>query len=178
MALAAHSCVLPPGAVTTDATVRTAEVGPANHSGTTPSPCKPQSGDGAVVSIGQIMWTKSGAGASQLQQIIATGDYGTDIVAVSRDWGTVLGNTATYEILQGMQFEISPDPVTAVIRMCSTSAADVPNGSQRSVPSPGKLPSGPTTNPADAHGVWLRLPLPAGATAHKGSADFRILITP
>ena len=105
-------------------------------------------------------------------------DYGTDIVAVSRDWGTVLGNTTTYEILQGMLFEISPDPVTAVIRMCSTSAADVPNGSQRSVPSPGKLPSGPTTNPADAHGVWLRLTLPAGATAHKGSADFRILITP
>ena len=73
VALAAHSCVLPPGAVTTDATVRTAEVGPANHSGTTPSPFKPQSGDGAVVSIGQIMWTKSGAGASQLRQIIATG---------------------------------------------------------------------------------------------------------
>jgi len=90
----------------------------------------------------------------------------------------VLGNTTTYETLQGMLFEISPDPVTAVIRMCSTSAADVPNGSQRSVPSPGKLPSGPTTNPADAHGVWLRLTLPAGATAHKGSADFRILITP
>jgi hypothetical protein len=83
----------------------------------------------------------------------------------------MLGNTTTYEILQEMLFEISPDPVTAVIRMCSISAADVPNGSQGSVPSPGKLPSGPTTNPA-AHGVWLRLTLPAGATAHKGSPTF------
>ena len=73
VALAAHSCVLPAGAVTTDATVRNAQAGSANHSGTTPSPFKPQSGDGAVVSIGQIMWTKSGAGASQLRQIIATG---------------------------------------------------------------------------------------------------------
>jgi hypothetical protein len=102
----------------------------------------------------------------------------TDIVAVSRDWGTVLGNTTIYETLQGVLFEISLDSVTAVIRMCSTSAADVPNGSQRSVPSPGNLPSGPAPNAADAHGVWLRLTLPAGATAHKGSADFRILITP
>ena len=178
MALAAHSCVLPPGAVTTDATVRTAEVGPANHSGTTSSPFKPQSGDGAVGLHRPDHVDQERRRCEPVAADHRYWDYGTDIVAVSRDWGTVLGNTTTYEILQGMLFEISPDPVTAVIRMCSTSAADVPNGSQRSVPSPGKLPSGPTPNPADAHGVWLRLILPAGATAHKGSADFRILITP
>jgi len=39
-------------------------------------------------------------------------------------------NTTTYKILQGMLFEISPNPVT-VIRMFSTSTADVPAGSQR-----------------------------------------------
>jgi len=145
-----------------------------------------------------------------------------------------------------MLFEILPNPVTAVIRMFSTSVADVLAGSQRtfyekafvvnnntamaltgaqielanetpalpsdalldlalttalndtgtvvnrqtapssgvgafttqpaflSVPSPGNLPSGPAPNAAGAQGVWLRLTLPAGATAYKGSADFRI----
>jgi hypothetical protein len=246
VALAAHSCVLPSGAVTTDATVHTAQAGSANHSGTTPALFKLQSGDGAVVSAGQIIWTKSGTGANQLRQIIATAGYGTDVVAVSRDWGAVPDNTTTYKVLQGMLFEISPNPVTAVIRMFSTSAADVPSGSQRtyyekvfvvnnntataltgaqievanetptppsgalldlalttglndtgtvanrqtapssgvgafstqpaflSVPSPGTLPSGSAPNAVGAQGVWLRLTLPAGATAYKGSADFRI----
>ena len=246
VALAAHNCVLPAGAVTTDAAVRTAQVGSANHSGTTPALFKLQSGDGAVVSVGQIIWTKSGTGANQLRQIIATVGYGTDIVAVSRDWGTVPDNTTTYKILQGMLFEILPNPVTAVIRIFSTSAADISAGLQRtyyekvfvvnnntataltgaqievanetptppsgalldlalttglndtgtvanrqtapssgvgafsaqpaflSVPSPGTLPSGPAPNAVGAQGVWLRLTLPAGATAYKGSADFRI----
>ena len=66
-----------------------------------------------------------------MRQIIATVGYGTDIVAVSRDWGTVPDNTTTYKILQEILFEISPNPVTAVIRMFSTSTADVPAGSQR-----------------------------------------------
>jgi|GEM_PF-4009178 len=34
-----------------------------------------------------------------------------------------------------------------------------------SVPSPGNLRSGPAPNPAGAQAVWLRLTLPAGATA-------------
>ena len=42
-----------------------------------------------------------------------------------------------------------------------------------SVPSPGNLPSGPAPNAAGAQGVWLRLTLPAGATAYKGSVDLR-----
>ena len=131
VALAAHSCVLPSGALTTDATVRTAQAGSANHSGTTPPLFKLQSGDGGVVSVGQIIWTKSGTGAKQLRQIIATAGYGTDKVAISRDWGTVPDNTTTYKILQGMLFEILPNPVTAVIRMFSTSVADMPAGAQR-----------------------------------------------
>ena len=245
VALAAHSCVLPSATLTTDATVRTAQAGSANHSGTTPALFKLQSGDGAAVSAGQVIWTKSGTGANQLRQIIATAGYGTDTVAVSRDWGTVPDNTTTYKILQGMLFEILPNPVTAVIRMFSTSAADMPAGAQRtyyekvfvvnsntataltgaqievasetpalpsgvlldlalttalndtgtvanrqtapasgvggfitqpaflSVPSPGNLPSGAAPNAAGAQGVWLRLTLPAGAAAYKGSADLR-----
>ena len=131
VALAAHSSVLPSGSVATDATVHTAQAGSANHSGTTPALFTLQAGDGANVSAGQIIWTKGGTGPNQLRQIVATAGYGTDVVAVSRDWGTVPDNTTTYKILQGILFEISPNPVTAVIRMFSTSAADVPGGSQR-----------------------------------------------
>jgi hypothetical protein len=245
VALAAHGCVLPSGSVTTDATVRTAGTGSANHSSTTPALFKLQSGDAAGVSTGQIIWTKSGTGSNQLRQIIAAAGYGTDVVAVNRDWGTVPDGTTTYKILQGMLFEISPNPVTAVIRMFSATAADAPTGSQRtyyekvfvvntnaataltgaqiqvanetpalpsgalfdfalatalndtgtaanrlaapsagvgsfitqpalvSVPSPGNLPSGAAPNAAGAQGVWLRLTLPAGTSAYKGSADLR-----
>jgi hypothetical protein len=144
-----------------------------------------------------------------------------------------------------MLFEISPNPVTAVVRMFSTTAADIPAGAQRayyekvfivnnntataltgaqievasetpalpsgalldlalttalndtgsvanrqtapstgvgsfttqpafvSVPGPGNLPPGAAPNAAGAQGVWLRLTLPAGTTAYKGSADLR-----
>ena len=129
--LAAHSCVLPTGSVTTDATVRTAQSGSANHTGTTPALFKLQAGDGAGVSLGQVIWIRSGTGVNQLRQIIVTSGYGADVVAVSRDWATIPDNTTTYKILQGMLFEISPNPVTAVIRMFSTTAADGPTGTQR-----------------------------------------------
>jgi hypothetical protein len=42
-----------------------------------------------------------------------------------------------------------------------------------SLPSPGNLPSGTAPNSAGAQGVWLRLTLPAGTAAYKGSADLR-----
>jgi len=131
VALAAHNCVLPAGSVTTDASLRTAQAGSANHSGTTPALFKLQSGDGTSVGVGQFIWTKSGTGANQLRQIISTSGYGTDLVAISRDWGTIPDNTTTYKILQGMLFEVSPNAVTAVIRMFSNTAADAPTGSQR-----------------------------------------------
>jgi len=245
VALAARVCVLPSDSVTSDATVRTAQSGSANHSGTTPALFKLQSGDGSTVSPGQIIWTKSGTSANQLRQIIATSGYGSDVVAVSGDWSTVPDNTTTYKILQGMIFEISPNPITSVIRLFSMSAADAPSGIQRiyyekvfivnnnsstaltgaqiqvasetpslpsgatldlalatalndstsivnrqtmpasgissfvtqpalvMVPGAGNLPSGAAPNLAGAQGVWLRLTLPAGAAAYKGSADLR-----
>ena len=77
VALAAHSCVLPTGSVTTDATVRTAQSGSANHTGTTPALFKLQAGDGASVSLGQVIWIRSGTGANQLRQIIVTSGYGS-----------------------------------------------------------------------------------------------------
>ena len=41
------------------------------------------------------------------------------------------------------------------------------------VPSPQNLPSGAPPNSAGAQGIWLRLTLPAGKTAAKGSATMR-----
>ena len=56
VALAAHSCVLPAGAVTTDATTRTA--GWFNQSQRYDAVAVETAiDDGAVVSVGQIIWT-------------------------------------------------------------------------------------------------------------------------
>jgi hypothetical protein len=85
----AHTCVLPSATVTTDTTYHTAQTGSANTSGTTPPLFKLASGDGASVSLGQLISTRGGTGPNQLRMIIATAGYGTDVVAVNRDWGTV-----------------------------------------------------------------------------------------
>jgi hypothetical protein len=239
----------------------TAQTGAASHSGTTPALMKLQSGDGASVSPGQIIQITNNSPSGveyQLRMIIATSGYGTDVVAINRDWSTIPTNATTYSVFQGMLFETGfassgasygdPNPVTSVIRCFSTSAADVPTGSARyffekvfvvnnntataltgaqieiasetptlpsgvlldaalttalndtntcnprqqassfvatgsgafvtqpafiSVPSPGNLPSGAAPNAIGAQGVWLRLTLPAGTAAYKGSADLR-----
>lgn len=122
VALMSHTLVI---------TAHTAQAGSASHSGVTPPLFKLQSGDGASVSIGQIIRTTGGTGPNQLRMIVATSGYGTDIVAVNRDWGTVPDATTTYEVANGFLFDILPNPVTAVIRPFSTSAADVAGGSSR-----------------------------------------------
>jgi hypothetical protein len=109
----------------------TMQTGSANTSGTTPPIAKLQSGDGASVAVGQIIICTGGTGVSQLRMIVATSGFGTDIVAVNRDWGTIPDNTTTYNIVQGMLFDILPNPVTAITRCFATAAADVPSGSQR-----------------------------------------------
>ncbi len=248
VAAMAHACVIPSSTVTTDTTYHTAQTGSANTSGTTPPLFKLQAGDGASVAAGMLIWTRGGAGPNQLRMIVATSGYGTDVVAVNRDWGTVPDNTTTYKIVQGILFDISPNAVTAVTRCFWTAAADVPAGSGRyfyekvfvvnnntataltgaqieiaseaptlpsgalldiglctslndtnttnprqqssgflptgvssfttqpafvNVPGAGNLPSGTVPNTAGAQGVWMRLTLPAGTAAYKGSATLR-----
>jgi hypothetical protein len=109
----------------------TAQTGSANKSGTTPALMKLQSGDGASVAVGQIIRTTGGTGPNQLRMIIAVAGYGTDVVAVNRDWGTVPDSTTTYNAHQGILFELSPNQVTMVVRAFGTSAADAPGGSSR-----------------------------------------------
>ena len=119
----------------------TAQAGSANTSGTTPPLFKLQSGDGASVSAGQIIRITSGTGVNTLRMIIATSGYGTDVVAVNRDWtipsGSIPDATSIYSIFEGMLFEVESSagsgstPVTAITRCFSTSAADAVGGSAR-----------------------------------------------
>ncbi len=110
---------------------RTAQTGAANFTGTTPALFKLQSGDGASVAAGQIIRIKSNTGVNQLRQIIAITGYGSDVVAINRDWTIVPDNTSTYDVYQGMLFALSPNLVKAITRVFATSAADVPSGSTR-----------------------------------------------
>lgn len=109
----------------------TAQAGSANHTGTTPALMKLQSGDGATVAIGEIVRTTGGTGPQQIRKIIAITGYGIDFVAVNRDWGTLPDATTTYNVSQGMLFDILPNPVTAITRAFANAAADVPGGSTR-----------------------------------------------
>lgn len=118
----------------------TAQTGAANKSGTTPAIFKMQSGDGASIAaltyagLGLIIRITGGTGSGQLRMIsaqYAAGAYGTDVVAVNRDWGTVPDNTSTYDLAFGMLFDILPNPVKAITRVFATAQADVPGGSTR-----------------------------------------------
>jgi hypothetical protein len=124
VALFAHSRVI---------TTHTAQ-GASNSTSSTPALIHLQAGDGALVAAGQIVriLNNTPAGAQfQLRRIIATSGYGTDFVAVNRDWATAPTASTTYEILQGMLFEILPNAVTTVVRMFARTAADTPSGAQR-----------------------------------------------
>jgi hypothetical protein len=78
-----------------------------------------------------IIRIKTNTGANQLRQIIATSGYGTDFVAVNRDWTVVPDNTSTYDVYQGMLFALAPNLIKAITRVFTTSAADTPTGSTR-----------------------------------------------
>jgi len=245
VACMAHACVLPSGSNNSDTTYHTAQAA-TNTSGTTPPTITLQAGDGANVAAGQLIWLRGGTDAGEIRMIVATTGYGTDVVAVNRDWTTPPTSSTTYKIVQGMLFDILPNPVKAITRCFSTAAADVPSGSARyffekvfvvntngttsltgaqveiasespSLPSGALLDLGMCTAQNDANtasarqqassflptgvssfvtqpsfvnvansstlaagnsaavaqGIWLRLTLPAGTAAYKGSADLR-----
>jgi hypothetical protein len=122
VALYAHTALI---------SAHTAQAGAANTNGTTPPLMVLQSGDGASVAVGDIIRIKTNTGANQLRSIIGTSGYGTDTVAINRDWGTLPDNTSTYDVYQGILFAISPNAVTACARNFSTATADVAGGSSR-----------------------------------------------
>lgn len=110
---------------------RTAQAGSANSTGTTPALMKLAAGDGATVQVGQIVRSTGGTGPNQIRQIIAITGYGTDIVAVNRDWGTVPDATTTYNVHHGILFELAPNQIKEVRRPFYNAAADIPGGAAR-----------------------------------------------
>jgi hypothetical protein len=225
----------------------TAQTGSANPTGTTPALMKLQSGDGSTVALGQVIIISSGTGAAQIRTIIATSGYGTDVVAVSRSWGTIPDNTSVYSVYNGMQLDLAPNQITGCQRFLYNAASDVPTGSQRifyekvyavnnntstalttataqiasdtpSLPgsaaldialataqddtqsvstrqtafstgygsyvtqpaatafgaNSGNLASGAAPNATGSQAIVLRMTLPAGTSAYKGSADLRV----
>lgn len=112
-------------------TAHTARAGSAQATGVTPPLLFLQTGDGASVAIGQVIRTTGGTGPNQLRYITAITGYGTDVVAVNRNWTTLPDATTTYEVANGMVFEILPNPVTSITRPFATIAADVAGGASR-----------------------------------------------
>jgi hypothetical protein len=109
----------------------TAQTGSANGTGVTPPIFKLQANDGTGAQVGYIIRIISGTGVNQLRRIIATSGYGTDVVAVNRNWSVVPDNTSVYNLMVGFLFELAPNQVKAITRVFATAAADVPGGSQR-----------------------------------------------
>jgi len=109
----------------------TMQSGSANASGITPALAKLQSGDGVNALVGMIIRVISGTGAGQLRQVIDNSSYGTDFVAVNRNWSVVPDNTSVYSVYNGMLFDLSPNQVTQVRRPFYNVAADVAGGSTR-----------------------------------------------
>ncbi|HUN49986.1 MAG TPA: hypothetical protein VMU42_02665 [Candidatus Sulfotelmatobacter sp.] len=91
-----------------------------------------QAGDGASVAPEMIIriTNNSPAGVQyQLRRILAVAG---DVCTVNRDWSTLPGSATTYDVAEGMLCEIAPNPVSAVIRVGATIAADVAGGAGRS----------------------------------------------
>ena len=91
-----------------------------------------QAGDGASVAPEMIIRITNNAPARvqyQLRRILAVS---SDVCSVNRDWSTLPGSATTYDVAEGMLCEIGPNPVTAVIRVGASIAADVAGGSARS----------------------------------------------
>ena len=109
----------------------TMQIGSANATGTTPALAKLQAGDGATVALGQVLVITSGTGSGQIRSLIAVTGYGTDIVAVSRNWGTIPDATSVYSVYNGMQLDLAPNQVTGCQRFLYNASSDIPGGSTR-----------------------------------------------
>lgn len=112
----------------------TAQAGSVNSAGITPALFKLQAGDGAARAIGELIriTNNSPAGVQFLiKEIIAVSGYGTDFVAVDSDFSTLPDGTTTYDVHEGMLFNLAPNQITEVRRaFYNASAAEVGGASK------------------------------------------------
>jgi hypothetical protein len=90
-----------------------------------------QSGDGALSAAGDIIRITNNVPSGVqyfLREIISLSG---DVATVSKDWGTVPSSSTTYDINQGMLFDLAPNQITQVRRPFYNAAADVSTGSSR-----------------------------------------------
>ena len=108
--------------------------------GTTPSLIALQTGQGSSAGIGTIIRVTGGAGINQLRYVVANSGYGTDVVAVNRDWAPALASGSTYSVLNGLMLEVGTSTgtgasgavqVTNIQRAFWNDSADVPGGANR-----------------------------------------------
>lgn len=120
--------------------------GSAQATNSAPAVGQLQSGQGAQVAVGQILRVLTSAASGQIRRILAInpGSLGADFVALDRNWGTIPGTGATYEVAYGMMFELTASSqgsglgvaggatqVLAITRLFSNSQADVAGGANR-----------------------------------------------
>lgn len=103
-------------------TAHTMQTGSANATTSNPPVALLQSGDGAAVSVGQVLRTTGGTGPNQIRRILAVNPngLGADYVAVNRNWTTTPDNTTTYEVGQGFVFELAASSQGVVLTGTST----------------------------------------------------------
>jgi hypothetical protein len=115
----------------------TAQAGSANATGVTPPLMQLQSGDGSSTALGMvIVISASSVGGGQIRTIVASyasSAYGTDYVAVSRNWGTIPNVSSVYSIYNGVQLDLAPNQVTECRRFTWNAAAPVAGASSNLV---------------------------------------------
>lgn len=104
-------------------------VGAGNSTSTTPAYAQLQSGDGALISIGQILFINSGVATRAMRRIIGIDG---DTVYLNRDWdGAMPGLGDDYFVYVGMLFDLLPNPISQIRRPFYNASADFVTGTSR-----------------------------------------------
>jgi hypothetical protein len=88
-----------------------------------------QAGDGASVVIGNIIRLTNNSPGGVQYQLRTIISISTDTVVVNRAWGTTPSSATTYDVWNGMLFDLSPNQITQVRRVFYGAYAQASGGS-------------------------------------------------
>lgn len=91
--------------------------------------CTLQSGDGGSVAIGNIIQVTNNAPSGAQFQLRTIVGINGDVVVVSRAWGTNPSSSTTYNVWNGMLFDLLPNQATQVRRVFYGATAQATGGS-------------------------------------------------